>query len=101
MSTIKIRFQPYQTLYECLEKIAIISAPIAPFYMDQLFKDLNSVSKKYSENCVHLSDFPKSDVSSIDIDLEKKMDIAQKITTMVLSLRKKERVLASVKLYKR
>ncbi|MAO71755.1 MAG: isoleucine--tRNA ligase [Flavobacteriales bacterium] len=88
----KDKISAYQTLYECLEKIAIISAPIAPFYMDQLFKDLNSVSKKNSANCVHLSDFPKSDLSSIDIDLEKKMDIAQKITTMVLSLRKKERV---------
>ena len=82
----------YQTLYECLEKIAIISAPIAPFFMDQLYKDLNSVSDKKSANCVHLSDFPKSDPSKIDTDLEQKMDIAQKITTMVLSLRKKERV---------
>ena len=60
--------------------------------MDQLYKDLNSVSMKNSANCVHLSDFPKSDPSKIDTDLEQKMDIAQKITTMVLSLRKKERV---------
>ena len=60
--------------------------------MDQLYKDLNSVSKKYSENCVHLSDFPKPDVTKIDTELERKMDIAQKITTMVLSLRKKERI---------
>ena len=86
------KISAYQTLYECLEKIAIISAPIAPFYMDQLYNDLNSVSKKYSENCVHLSVFPKSDISKIDTELEQKMDIAQKITTMVLSLRKKERV---------
>ena len=86
------KISAYQTLYECLEKIAIISAPIAPFYMDQLYKDLNSVSMKNSANCVHLSDFPKSDPSKIDTDLEQKMDIAQKITTMVLSLRKKERV---------
>ena len=86
------KISAYQTLYECLEKITIISAPIAPFYMDQLFKDLNSVSEKKLSNCVHLSDFPKSDQSKIDVDLEQKMDIAQKIVTMVLSLRKKERV---------
>ena len=86
------KISAYQTLYECLEKIAIISAPIAPFYMDQLYKDLNSVSDKKSAQCVHLSDFPKSDPSKIDTDLEQKMDVAQKITTMVLSLRKKERV---------
>ena len=86
------KISAYQTLYECLEKIAIISAPLAPFYMDQLYKDLNSVSNKHSENCVHLSDFPKPDVTKIDTELERKMDIAQKITTMVLSLRKKERI---------
>jgi len=86
------KISAYQTLYECLEKIAIISAPIAPFFMERLYKDLNEVSSKQNTTSVHLSVFPKSDESKIDSDLEEKMDVAQKITTMALSLRKKERV---------
>ena len=86
------KISAYQTLYECLEKIAIISAPIAPFFMERLYKDLNEVSSKQNATSVHLSVFPKSDESKIDSDLEEKMDVAQKITTMALSLRKKERV---------
>jgi len=86
------KISAYQTLYECLEKIAIISAPIAPFFMERLYKDLNEVSSKQNVISVHLSVFPKSDASKIDSDLEEKMDLAQKITTMALSLRKKERV---------
>ena len=62
------------------------------FFMDQLFQDLNSVSHKKISTSVHLSIFPKSEKSKIDRELEQKMDVAQKITTMVLSLRKKERV---------
>ena len=86
------KISAYQTLYECLEKIAIISAPIAPFFMERLYKDLNKFSSKQNAISVHLSVFPKSDASKIDSDLEEKMDVAQKITTMALSLRKKERV---------
>ena len=86
------KISAYQTLYECLEKVAIISAPIDPFFMEQLYKDLNEVSGKQKSESIHLSTFPKSDKSKIDRELEQKMDIAQKITTMVLSLRKKERV---------
>ena len=86
------KISAYQTLYECLEKIAIISAPIAPFFMERLYKDLNEVSSKQNATSVHLSVFPKSDESKIDSDLEEKMDVSQKITTMALSLRKKERV---------
>ena len=97
----KDKISAYQTLYECLEKIAIISAPMAPFYMDQkLFKDLNSVSEKNSANCVHLSDFPKSDVSRIDADLEQKMDIAQKNYNYGFSLRKRKEFVF-VNLYKK
>ena len=88
----KDKVSAYQTLYECLEKIAIISAPIAPFFMDQLFKDLNTVSNKQASSSVHLSIFPKSEKRKIDRELEQKMDVSQKITSMVLSLRKKERV---------
>ena len=86
------KISAYQTLYECLEKISIISAPIAPFFMERLYKDLNEVSSKQNATSVHLSVFPKSDASKIDSVLEEKMDVSQKITTMALSLRKKERV---------
>jgi isoleucyl-tRNA synthetase len=86
------KISAYQTLYECLEKIAIISAPIAPFFMERLYKDLNEFSSKQNAISVHLSVFPKSDATKIDSDLEEKMDVAQKITTIALSLRKKERL---------
>lgn len=82
----------YQTLYECLLGVAKLSAPIAPFFMDRLFNDLNSVTEKEEVESVHLSDFGKSEETSIDIDLEERMEIAQKLTSMVLSLRKKEKV---------
>jgi isoleucyl-tRNA synthetase len=82
----------YQTLYECLEKISIIAAPIAPFFMDRLFQDLNNISDRKSATSVHLSDFPKSDNGKIDADLERKMQLAQKITSLTLSLRKKEMI---------
>ena len=82
----------YQTLYECLEKIAILSAPIAPFFMDRLFQDLNDISNKHSVTSVHLADFPKSESTKIDADLERKMQLAQNITSLALSLRKKEMI---------
>jgi isoleucyl-tRNA synthetase len=84
------KISAYQTLYECLEKVAIIAAPIAPFFMDRLFQDLNSISTRKSVTSVHLADFPKSDNKKIDADLERKMQLAQKITSLALSLRKKE-----------
>ena len=82
----------YQTLFECLEKVALLASPIAPFYMDRLFQDLNTVSGKHSASSIHLSDFPKSDASVIDKDLERKMQMAQNVTSLALSLRKKERL---------
>ncbi len=80
----------FQTLYECLETIAIIAAPIAPFFMDRLFQDLNNISKRYSVSSVHLTDFPRSIISVINTDLERRMDLAQRVTSLALSLRKKE-----------
>ena len=80
----------YQTLYECLETIAIIASPIAPFFMDRLFKDLNTVSTINLASSVHLTDFPKSNFAAIDSDLERRMGLAQNITSLALSLRKKE-----------
>ncbi|MFT6715673.1 MAG: isoleucyl-tRNA synthetase [Saprospiraceae bacterium] len=78
----------YQTLYTCLETVAKLSSPVAPFYMDHLFRDLNVVSGRESVESIHLSDFPVANLSLIDEDLEDKMDIAQKVTSMVLALRK-------------
>ncbi|MCO6501251.1 MAG: isoleucine--tRNA ligase [Vicingus serpentipes] len=82
----------YQTLYKCLEVVAQLSASIAPFYMDQLYSDLVAVSGKGDTTSVHLSDFPKVNAQTIDTDLEERMDIAQKVSSMVLSLRKKENI---------
>ena len=78
----------YQTLYTCLETISILSAPIAPFFSDKLFRDLNTVSKKHPVTSVHLTDFPMVNEKFIDTYLEEKMVLAQKISSMVLSIRK-------------
>jgi isoleucyl-tRNA synthetase len=82
----------YQTLYTCLETVAQLSSSIAPFYMDQLYSDLVAVSGKGNDTSVHLSNFPVSNTSVIDTDLEERMAIAQKVSSMVLSLRKKENI---------
>ncbi|MFA5619757.1 MAG: isoleucine--tRNA ligase [Weeksellaceae bacterium] len=82
------KISAYQTLYSILEKIAIISAPIAPFFMDRLYCDLNEVTGKSAFESVHLADFPKVDEKLIDTELEKRTQLAQKATTMILSLRK-------------
>ncbi len=86
------KISAYQTLYICLETIAIIGSPIAPFYLDQLFSDLNAISGKHAVNSVHLADFPTADRSLIDNDLEYQMDIAQQVSSLVLGLRKKEKL---------
>jgi len=86
------KISAYQTLYTCLETVAKLSAPIAPFFMDQLFQDLNKVTGKEVVNSVHLTDFPVVDESLIDQDLVEKTHLAQQITSMVFSLRKKENV---------
>jgi isoleucyl-tRNA synthetase len=79
----------YQTLYTCLETVAMLAAPVAPFYMDKLFNDLNSVTGRHPEDSVHLTLFPTCDTSQIDASLENRMDIAQEISSMVLGLRRK------------
>ena len=79
----------YQTLYACLTTVAKLSAPIAPFYMDQLFIDLNRATGREIAESVHLTDFPKSEEKFIDKELEEKMDLAQRISSMVLGLRRK------------
>ena len=79
----------YQTLYTCLETVAQLSAPFAPFISDRIFTDLNAVSGRHSEVSVHLSLFPVADASLVDRDLEEKMALAQKVSSMVLALRRK------------
>ncbi len=83
------KISAYQTLYTCMETIAKLASPIAPFFMDKLFLDLNNVTGKEKVESVHLTDFPKANVQFIDKALEERMQMAQQISSMVLSLRKK------------
>jgi isoleucyl-tRNA synthetase len=85
----KDKLAAYQTLYKCLETVSQLAAPIAPFYMDRLFSDLNNVTGRHIENSVHLALFPLYEESLIDKALEERMDIAQKISSMILGLRRK------------
>lgn len=82
----------YQTLYTCMVTIAKLGAPIAPFYMDRLYLDLNAVTQKETFESVHLSDFPVYDRAFVDKELERKMEAAQTISSLVLSLRAKEKI---------
>ena len=86
------KISAYQTLYTCMLTIAKLGAPIAPFYMERLYLDLNSVTKKEAFESVHLADFPEYDDSFIDKNLERKMENAQIISSLVLSLRAKEKI---------
>ena len=86
------KISAYQTLYTCMVTIAKIAAPIAPFFMDKLYLDLNAVSKKETFESIHLADFPVFKDSFIDKALERKMEDAQTISSLVLSLRAKEKI---------
>lgn len=86
------KISAYQTLYKCLEVIAQLSSPIAPFFADRLFTDLNNVTHKSPVESVHLTGFPEADLNLIDKSLEERMELAQKISSMVLSLRKKTNI---------
>jgi isoleucyl-tRNA synthetase len=79
----------YQTLYECIETIARLMAPIAPFFCDQLFRNLNGLTKRFDATSIHHIDFPKADPSKMDAALETRMQLAQDICSLVLSIRKK------------
>lgn len=83
------KLSAYQTLYTCLETVAKLMSPIAPFYGDQLFSDLIAVTGRETVESVHLSDFPKYDEALIDKDLEERMKMAQDVSSMVLALRRK------------
>ena len=86
------KISAYQTLYTCMLTIAKIGAPIAPFFMDKLYLDLNAVSQKENFESIHLADFPLFEESYIDKSLERKMEDAQTISSLVLSLRAKEKI---------
>lgn len=83
----------YQTLYTCLLTLSRLMAPIAPFYADRLYKDLTAGTARATANSVHLDRFPVADEQLIDKELEARMELAQQTTSLVLSLRKKERII--------
>ena len=86
------KISAYQTLYTCMLTIAKLGAPIAPFFMDRLYLDLNKVTKKETFESVHLANFPVFEEAYVDKSLENKMESAQTISSLVLSLRAKEKI---------
>ncbi|HPE42728.1 MAG TPA: isoleucine--tRNA ligase [Bacteroidales bacterium] len=86
------KISAYQTLYTCLDTVARLMSPIAPFFSEQLYLDLNKVSEKDQHESVHLTHFPIADTTMIDKALEERMQMAQQISSMVLSLRKKSNI---------
>jgi isoleucyl-tRNA synthetase len=95
----KDKLSAYQTLYTCLETVARLIAPFAPFYAERLYKDMTSVTGcKYSS--VHLAQFPECDETCVDKELEFRMELAQQISSMVLALRKKEHIIVRQPLQK-
>lgn len=94
------KLSAYQTLYRCLFTVSKLMAPIAPFYADRLYGDLKAASAENGCVSVHLSAFPKVEASEINTTLEQRMELAQKVTSMVLSLRKKEHVIVRQPLQK-
>lgn len=86
------KISAYQTLFTCLVNVAKMASPIAPFFTDRLYKDLLNATELPTEESVHLTLFPQANQALIDGDLEKRMQMAQNITSMVLSLRKKEKL---------
>ena len=88
----KDKLSAYQTLYTCLETVARLSSPIAPFFSEQLYRDLNNATGRNKAESVHLTDFPIADAKLIDKALEERMEAAQLISSLVLSLRKKANI---------
>jgi isoleucyl-tRNA synthetase len=83
------KISAYQTLYECLETIVRLMAPISPFFSDAVFRNLNAVTGKFQVSSVHHADFPEANEAMIDSSLEERMQLAQDVCSLVLSLRKK------------
>ncbi len=82
----------YQTLYECLETISLLMAPISPFFSDAVFKNLNAVTKRFDVDSVHHADYPTANENLIDPALEERMQLAQDASSLILSLRKKTNI---------
>ena len=94
------KLSAYQTLYTCLETVARLMAPIAPFYADRLYQDLTSVTGRGDAVSVHLAKFPECNEEYVDTELEYRMELAQQISSMVLALRKKEALIVRQPLQK-
>ena len=94
------KLSAYQTLYTCLETVARLMAPIAPFYADRLYQDLTSVTGRGDAKSVHLAKFPECNEDFVDSELEYRMELAQQISSMVLALRKKEALIVRQPLQK-
>ena len=94
------KLSAYQTLYTCLETVARLMAPIAPFYADRLYQDLTSVTGRKDSDSVHLAKFPECNEACVDSELEYRMELAQQISSMVLALRKKEALIVRQPLQK-
>ncbi len=86
------KISAYQTLYTCLVEVSKLMAPVAPFFADRLYRDLNNATQKEAFESVHLASFPKQNENLVDASLEQKMQQAQTISSLVLSLRKKEMI---------
>ena len=86
------KLSAYQTLYTCLETVARLMSPIAPFFSEQLYRDLNNVTGRNKAESVHLTDFPVANTTFIDKALEERMEMAQLVSSLVLSLRKKANI---------
>jgi isoleucyl-tRNA synthetase len=86
------KISAYQTLYECLETVVRLIAPISPFFSDVVFQNLNSVTNRFKVASVHHADFPEANDTVIDVELEERMKLAQDVCSLVLSLRKKENI---------
>lgn len=96
----KDKIAAYQTLYECLETLSRLMAPLSPFFSDELFRDLNAVTGRFQVESVHHADFPQANESKIDLDLEERMQLAQDSASLILSLRKKENIIVRQPLQK-
>lgn len=90
----------YQTLYECLETLVRLMAPLSPFFSDEIFRNLNAVSNRFSVETVHHADYPKANEIYIDNSLEERMMLAQSFSSLILSLRKKENIIVRQPLQK-
>ena len=96
----KDKISAYQTLYECLETLSRLMAPLSPFFSDELFRDLNAVTGRFTVESVHHSDFPVADPLKIDLGLEERMQLAQDSASLILSLRKKENIIVRQPLHR-